>query len=164
MKQLLLVLSFVPMTFGSQAVPTVDGTWRSDSQNYWTRDRGERWVSLQLERRDDERNGFSVPAQDVPALVDDRAAGPVRFTLTRDAGTFAFEGRIDAGRGSGTFQFSANPDYLSGMARLGYANLSSDEVWRGSVPPPGGRDLAAAVRRGDQNGGGGGALPAPSHR
>ena len=122
MKQLLLILSFVPMTFGSQAVTTVDGTWRSDSQNYWTRDRGERWVSLQLQRRDDERNGFSVPAQDVPALVDDRAAGPVRFTLTRDAGTFAFEGRIDAGRGSGTFQFSANPDYLSGMARLGYAN------------------------------------------
>src|SRR5262245_5780593 len=102
MKLLLLVLSLFTSAFSLQAPTAVDGTWRSDSHNYWTRDSGERWVSLQLERRAGERTGLSVPAQDVPALVDERASGPVRFTIARDAGTFAFDGRMDGGHGTGT--------------------------------------------------------------
>jgi hypothetical protein len=138
MKHLLLVVALAPLVFGapqarsSASADSQEGTWRSDGNNYWSRKDGQRWISLQLERGDSHA-GFSVPESEVPALTDRNAAGAVRFTLRRDAGRFEFEGQVADGRGSGRFRFTADPDYLSAMARLGYANLSSDEVWRFAV-------------------------------
>ncbi|HEY7056167.1 MAG TPA: hypothetical protein VH458_06575, partial [Vicinamibacterales bacterium] len=141
MKQLLLGLAITSVSLGSptpglrhepQARPTVQGTWRSDSNNYWTRTDGKRWVSLQIER-DGNTTGFGIPEDQAPALGDTRASGPVHFTLARDAGTFVFDGEITSGRGSGRFQFTSDPAFVSGMAQLGYANLSDDDIWRFAV-------------------------------
>ena len=114
---------------GAQAKPTVEGTWRADDNNYWTRSDNQRWISLQLQH-DGSNNGIGIPERDVPALADRRSDGPIHFILRRDAGTFDFTGRIADGRGRGEFTFTPDADFVSGMGRLGYARLSNDEVWR----------------------------------
>lgn len=108
---------------------TVQGTWRTDSDNSWTRNDRERWVSIHL-RYDGGNSGFGIPERDAPGLGDRGANGPVQFTLRRDAGRFDFTGRVDDGRGRGDFTFTPSADFLSGMSRLGYPRLSNDDVWR----------------------------------
>ena len=110
----------------------MEGTWRSDTNNFWTRADGQRWISLQLER-DGNQTGFGVPEEQAPALGDSRANGPVHFTLTRDAGTFQFDGEMSNGRGSGRFRFTPDQAYVSGMAQLGYRDLSDEDIWRFAV-------------------------------
>jgi hypothetical protein len=134
MKHLLIAMCLAGMADGTaqQTRPaTIQGTWRADYDNYWTRNSGERWVSIQLQRDDrSSNNGMGVPERDVPALTDRRAEGPIHFTLRRDAGAFEFTGRAAGGRATGDFRFTPDPDYISGMGRLGYARLSDEDVWR----------------------------------
>src|SRR6476661_1751822 len=102
---------------------TVRGTWRTDYDNYWTRNNTERWVSLQL-RYNDNNSGIGIPEREVPALTDRRADGPIHFSLQRYAGVFYFTGEVSNGRGLGDFTFAPSADFKSGMQRLGYTQLS----------------------------------------
>ncbi len=133
MKHLLFAMCLAGVTTAdagqATATATVEGTWRSDFDNYWTRSNNERWISLQLQH-DGSNSGIGIPERDVPALADRRADGPVHFTLRRDAGTFDFTGRIADGRGRGDFKFTPDTGFISGMSGLGYARLTNDEVWR----------------------------------
>src|SRR5947199_332631 len=49
--------------------------------------------------------------------------------MVRDAGTFHFEGRLDAAGGEGTFQFAANPEFARAWRAMGYAALDNDEAY-----------------------------------
>jgi hypothetical protein len=139
MKHLLLALCLTAPIFDldtaapaaqpAESRPTVQGTWRTDADNSWTRNNRERWVSIQL-RYDGGNSGFGLPERDVPALADRAADGPVQFTLRRDAGRFDFTGRLEDGRGRGDFAFTPSTDFVAAMGRLGYARLSDDDVWR----------------------------------
>src|SRR5688572_4019587 len=131
MKHLLLALCLAAPVADFAAEPaqpadtraTVQGTWRTDAGQYWTRNNQERWVSIQL-RYDGGNSGFGIPERDVPALADTRADGPIQFTLRRDAGRFDFTGRIEDGRGRGDFRFFPSGEFVTAMGRLGYARLS----------------------------------------
>lgn len=132
MKHVLLALVLATTAdAGQPGGAAVEGTWRADSDNYWTRNSSERWISIQLQRDGGHNhNGIGVPAADVPALADRRASGPIRFTLKRDAGSIDFTGQAADGRARGDFRFTPSADFVSGMGRLGYSNLSGEDVWR----------------------------------
>src|SRR5262250_2363660 len=55
--------------------------------------------------------------------------GMARFEIVRDAGTLQCEGLFKNGRGSGTFVFKPNQNYVSEMRSLGYDNLSDDGMF-----------------------------------
>lgn len=133
MKHLLFAMCLAGLMTGdgqqSTGTATVEGTWRSDADNYWSRSNTERWINIQM-RHDGNNNGIGIPERDVPALADRRTDGPISFTLRRDAGRFEFTGRIDAGRGRGDFTFTPDTGFVSGMGSLGYPRLTNDEVWR----------------------------------
>ena len=46
---------------------------------------------------------------------------PVRFQLKRRAGTFDFSGTFARGKGTGTFSFTVEPEFVAAMQREGYA-------------------------------------------
>jgi hypothetical protein len=114
------------------ATPAIQGTWRADAGNSWTRNNDERWISLEL-AYGDRRSGFGVPAREIPALADMAHEGQLHFTLTRDAGTFDFTGRTAFGYAGGDFNFVPNPDFAPGMAKLGVPGLTTDDVWRSAI-------------------------------
>lgn len=113
-----ICLGAVVTSGGLQAKPTVEGTWRADSDNNWTRGNNERWISIQLQHGSS-NNGIGIPERELPALADRRADGPIHFTLKRDAGLFDFTGRFTSGRGRGDFTFTPDAEFVSGMGRLG---------------------------------------------
>ena len=122
----------VPGALQTADRPTIQGTWRADYDNYWTRSNNERWISLQLQY-DESNTGFGIPERDVPALADRRADGPIQFALRRDAGRFDFTGSVSSGRARGEFAFTPSGDFITGMQRLGYSPLSDRDVWRFAV-------------------------------
>jgi hypothetical protein len=52
---------------------------------------------------------------------------PVEFKLVRDAGTFAFDGRLGDGRGRGAFVFTPDGRFTSGLARRGYESPNAEQ-------------------------------------
>jgi hypothetical protein len=46
--------------------------------------------------------------------------GPVRFSLVREAGRIDLEGTFTNGKGSGTFNFTGNPSFVSAMKSRGF--------------------------------------------
>src|SRR5688572_9477040 len=134
MNHMLLAICLTTALSGTslQVRPTVEGTWRADYDNYWTRAINERWISIQLQH-DGRNSGIGIPERELPGLADRQADGPVRFTLRRDAGLFDFTGRFTSGRGRGDFTFTPNADFVSGMGRLGYPNLTDRDVWRSAM-------------------------------
>ncbi len=111
---------------------TLDGTWRARLQDNWTRKDGQQWVSLQLERDDDRHFGFSIPMDELEGLGargDRWTASDVRFSVRRDAGNVAFEGQFTEGRGTGTWRFTPNAEFVSAMRKT-YQDLSAEQVFR----------------------------------
>src|SRR4029079_142439 len=102
----ILAVACLAMAVSGAQPATVEGTWRADYDNYWTRDGNERWVSIQLRREGEFGNsGLGIPGREVPPLNDRGAQGPIHFTLRRDAGSFVFDGTAANGRASGDFRF-----------------------------------------------------------
>jgi beta-lactamase regulating signal transducer with metallopeptidase domain len=57
-------------------------------------------------------------------------SGPVRFTLRRDAGTFAFNGILGGGVGAGTYTFEANPSFAAELEKRGLGRPTAKEQYR----------------------------------
>jgi hypothetical protein len=55
--------------------------------------------------------------------------GAVKFSLVREAGTIACEGVFQNGKGVGTFRFTANQTFISGMKSRGFDFERNDKTW-----------------------------------
>jgi hypothetical protein len=70
-----------------------------------------------------ELRGLAAPALEA-------ASADVRFDWTRDAGTFACQGRFERGVGAGHFTFAGNPEYAADMKRRGYGEIDEEKALR----------------------------------
>ena len=91
---------------------TARGEWTTDARHGWFSDDGPR-VQINLRSGDGSDNwGFGVPVAELeglPAAAQSGSANDIRFTWTREAGTFRFQGSFDRGRGAGTYTFPCQP-------------------------------------------------------
>lgn len=75
--------------------------------------------------------GSSQPIADLHGLTLEQLHAPrtaVKFTLERDAGTFAFEGTVTLGVGSGDYRFVADPTFKAKLGALGYDVADEDDA------------------------------------
>jgi hypothetical protein len=100
--------------FALQAQEPSPGTWELRPV------RGGSGYRLQL-RDEQQSHGTRVDLGRLTGLTQAQVgmAGPVRFTLRRDAGTLAFEGVARAGVAAGTYTLELNPGFASELARRG---------------------------------------------
>ena len=99
---------------------TTTGEWKASINKDTSK------INLSLERRSD-RGGHSQMGQtyefsDFQGLNRETAVngGPVKFSLVREAGRIDFEGNFENGKGSGTFNFTGNPSFVSAMKSRGF--------------------------------------------
>ena len=99
---------------------TTTGEWKAAVQKDGSK------IHLSLERRS-ERGGHNQMGQtyeftDFQGLSREAAlnGGPVRFSLVREAGRIDLEGTFTNGKGSGTFNFTGNPSFVSAMKTRGF--------------------------------------------
>lgn len=114
------------------APQSVEGRWLLDF------DRSEGRLQLTMKRRTARgswNNSSTYSLQDFRGLS--RPAGsaktPARFEMVRDAGTFHFEGSLDADGGAGTFRFAANPEFERAWRAMGYGALDEDKAYSFTV-------------------------------
>ncbi len=77
-------------------------------------------------------NTFYAPLSEIDGLTAERiasTAGDVRFTLRRDAGTFAFQGAFREGRGTGRFTFAEDPAFAAALARRGIGGVTPAQLF-----------------------------------
>jgi len=83
-------------------------------------------INLNLERRTERgrhnQMGQTYEFAELQGLSRETAAngGPVKFSLVREAGRIDCEGSFQNGKGSGTFQFTGNPSFVSAMKTRGF--------------------------------------------
>src|SRR3954454_22739417 len=66
----------------------------------------------------------------------------VKFTITRDAGTFECDGFLRDGEGAFIFHFTANQNYAQQMAQLGFRGVDADKQYEMAV-----MDVSAAFAK-----------------
>ncbi|MBV8685451.1 MAG: hypothetical protein JOZ90_04015 [Alphaproteobacteria bacterium] len=105
--------------------------WSVDS-----RGRSDGKVQFELSYRTAHSNSVYSRTADVSELgglsraaLQADAAGPVRFRLTRDAGSFACEGMAGRGRGSGDCRFEPGRAFAAELARRGYGAASDVQLF-----------------------------------
>ena len=127
-----LFAAFTPSEVTAQVETTVTyqeesddlhGDWELEASRYGLH------LSLMFDSRG--RSGFTVLAEDLYGLT---AGRNVVFKLERDAGTFFFEGEVEADGndyyGEGECHFRSNPDYIDKMDDLGYRVRSRRDAFK----------------------------------
>jgi hypothetical protein len=116
----LAVIAFVASSGVTRAQRTWTGEWKASLKDDPNR------INLNLERRTEKgsRNqmGQTFDFNELQGLTREQATsgGPVKFSLVREAGRIDCEGTFQNGKGSGTFQFTANQGFVSAMKSRGF--------------------------------------------
>jgi hypothetical protein len=141
--QILLRLCFVfiVIVIGNYVIvaqTTLTGNWTANNDNFrWNRpNRDEENEKEKLDKdkvylnfsyqsprgKGDSNHGSSYAYSDLQGLTRQQAeaGGSVNFRLVREAGTIECTGNFQNGKGSGTFRFTANPQYISAMKSRGF--------------------------------------------
>ena len=125
---LIVYLFIVGLTVAPHANAALHGSWHARMHNEHSVQ-----LSLSYERNGDHNNewGHSVELADLTGLTDAQihSSGntPVKFTLTRGAGTIALDGIFGDGDGGGRFTFTPNTKYADELRSLGVAASDLDE-------------------------------------
>jgi hypothetical protein len=130
-----LVGTIACSTTPTKAYEAITGQWVAE----FTDEPGVVYFSIQRRRNGwgNMNSSFEIQASSLQGLSATQAGNAsganVRFQLTRDAGSFECEGWFKGGKGSGHFTFVGNAGYASEMERLGYGQLTEDEVFTMAV-------------------------------
>jgi hypothetical protein len=143
----LLSLLFIVIVIGSYVIiaqTAITGEWKAEIRHKGDEDAGK--IQLNFERRtakgDRNQNGFSIPLEELQGLTRDQLQnGKVNFRLVREAGTVECEGTFTEGRGSGTFRFLPNAEFLGSMKARGFDFDTSSKHGNGVED----RQFAAAI-------------------
>src|ERR1700682_1344260 len=125
MRRLLLIvyLFIIGITMATPARASLHGSWHARVSN-------DHALQLSLAYEHNEW-GHSIELTDLTGLTDAQlhSSGntPVRFTVTRGAGTIALEGIFGDGDGGGKFTFTPNAKYADELRSLGVASSDLDE-------------------------------------
>ena len=130
----LIILAFL-LTLTVSAQESITGTWHANTKEQWDKkdkedkadkeDRGDK-IYLSFERRTEKggtsQNGHSYNYSELTGLSKQQAlaSGNVKFSLVREAGTIDCEGSFTDGKGSGTFRFTPNTQFISAMKSRGF--------------------------------------------
>lgn len=79
-------------------------------------------LNLGTERGNRHQIGQNFDLAELQGLSRDQitSGGPVKFSLVREAGTIECEGTFQGNKGSGTFSFTPNQAFISGMKSRGF--------------------------------------------
>lgn len=119
----LVSIAFIIIVVGSYVIvaqTVVSGDWTADSTD--TKD-GKIHLSINRSTGKGHRNqyGSDFSLEDLQGLSQSQlAGGKVNFRLVREAGTVDFDGSFSNGKGSGTFRFTSDPNYVSAMKARGF--------------------------------------------
>ena len=114
----LVVIAVAASSSSTLAQKTITGEWTASTKSEQNK------LQLNFERRTSRGNrnqmGQSYDFSDLQGLSREQAnsGGPVKFSLVREAGRIDCEGSFQNGKGSGTFQFTANQRQFSFAAEL----------------------------------------------
>jgi hypothetical protein len=119
------IVAAISLSSGSNALAQsgLTGDWTASLSNKESKDSGKIYLNLQCR---DERGGRNQHGQsyDFSELGLTReqvlSGGSAKFSLVREAGRIDFEGTFKDGKGSGTFQFTSNPAFVSSMKSRGF--------------------------------------------
>jgi beta-lactamase regulating signal transducer with metallopeptidase domain len=73
-----------------------------------------------------------LPASNVERLLSRQvrdANGPVRVSISRDAGSLEIDGTIKDGTGSGTFRFVPSETFIAGLTRRGFSRPATQQLF-----------------------------------
>ena len=129
-----LALVFIVIVIGNKVIvaQTLTGDWTGEVKSEKSPDK----IQLSFERRTERggrnQHGSSFNYSDLQGLSREQAlsGGPVKFSLVREAGTIECEGSFTAGRGAGTFRFTANQQFASAMKSRGFDFEAEDSSRR----------------------------------
>ena len=120
---------FVCLLAATSAFAAVDkGEWTLSQSE----DPGKIRLSLQSEGSGNHSFSSSSDwtAADLKGLdISTAAKHDVHFTITRDAGSIEAEGFCKDGSGAGLFTFHGNSQYSAAMAKLGFPDVTSDDLF-----------------------------------
>ena len=124
----LVVTGVLPISIAAQE--TFSGQWtaRRATTREAGRDSALATPTVHVALRTPDLNTFYAALSRFDGLTDDQlgaADAPVRFTLTHDAGTFAFTGRVRDQRGAGEFRFTPDPRFADRLAEKGMTRPSA---------------------------------------
>jgi hypothetical protein len=125
---LILYLFIVGITIAPRASAALHGSWHARMHNDHSLQ-----LSLSYQRNSESNNewGHTVELTDFTGLTDAQihSSGntPVKFTLTRGAGTITLDGIFGDGDGGGRFTFTPNAKYADELHSLGVASSDLDE-------------------------------------
>ncbi len=122
-------IAFIVIVIGSVVISAqtpVTGQWKASVRTSDDKPEKQNKIQLSFERTTEKggrnQHGSSFDYADLQGLTRDQVlrGGAVRFSIVREAGTIESEGTFADGKGSGTFRFTPNGQFVSAMKSRGF--------------------------------------------